>query len=221
MFNKIKEMLDQAAEEVAAEVEKVDDEIAKKTEWRPLKGGGSNFGTHQLKEVDYNRMEFKCTVGAKIFSFIFLIAGAGLALTFFMNSNIPIDRIFESADSIAILAGLIFAAIGGFMFYNFSKPIVFDKTNGMFWKGWKTPQRYSPNNDRKNSRSLGDIHALQIIAERVRRDNKSYISYELNLVFKDASRINVVDHGKQSTLRKDADRLAEFLNVPIWELKRA
>ncbi|MDA0586700.1 MAG: hypothetical protein O2820_02050 [Planctomycetota bacterium] len=39
----------------------------------------------------------------------------------------------------------------------------------------------------------------------------------MNLVLRDATRKNVVDHGHLKTLREDAAILSEFLTVPIWD----
>ena len=64
---------------------------------------------------------------------------------------------------------------------------------------------------------LTRVKALQIISELCRGDKSSYHSYELNLILDNASRINVVDHGSLSKLREDANRLAQFLGVPIWD----
>lgn len=66
---------------------------------------------------------------------------------------------------------------------------------------------------------LNDIHALQIIPENISGDSgtKGYCSYELNIVTKDASRINVVDHGAIQSIRDDAQTLAEKLGVPVWD----
>ena len=41
--------------------------VAMQTEWKPLKGGGSNFKTHKLVEVSYHRLEFQATIFARIF----------------------------------------------------------------------------------------------------------------------------------------------------------
>ena len=61
------------------------------------------------------------------------------------------------------------------------------------------------------------IYALKIVSERISRSESSWISYELNLILNNGRRINVVDHGNGVKIRKDAKRLTEFLNVPIWD----
>ena len=68
---------------------------------------------------------------------------------------------------------------------------------------------------------LGEIHGIQIIKEYCSTKNGGYYSYELNLVLKDASRVNVLDHGNGARLRRDADELAGFLGgVPVWDGSR-
>ena len=39
----------------------------------------------------------------------------------------------------------------------------------------------------------------------------------MNLVLHDGRRYNVVDHGDQAKIRADAQALAAFLNVPVWD----
>ena len=64
---------------------------------------------------------------------------------------------------------------------------------------------------------LYQVHALQIIREYVRGNKSSYYSYELNLILKDGSRKNVVDHGSIKQLQKDAQTLGQFLGIPVWD----
>jgi hypothetical protein len=62
-----------------------------------------------------------------------------------------------------------------------------------------------------------DIYALQLIKERVRTKNSSYSSYELNLIHKDTTRTNLVDHGKYALLQQDAEMLSSVIGVPLWD----
>ena len=86
-----------------------------------------------------------------------------------------------------------------------------------FWKGRKAPNEVLDIHALKNACKLEDIYALQLIAEYVRGNKSSYYSYEMNLVLKDGNRLNVVDHGNQTKLREDAQALATFLKVPVWD----
>ena len=96
-------------------------------------------------------------------------------------------------------------------------PIVFDKASGYFWKGRKFPQDVPDPRSLKNVVQIGQIHALQLLAEYVRGSKSSYYSYELNLVLEDGKRLNVVDHGNQTKLREDAKTLSQFLGKPVWD----
>lgn len=60
--------------------------------------------------------------------------------------------------------------------------------------------------DGKNIIPLNQIHALQIISEWV-PGKSSYTSYELNIVLKDATRINIVDHNNIKQIRLDAEKI--------------
>lgn len=218
MLNKIKRALNRLSSwEPSFDPSKFEDEVALQTQWSPLKGGGSNFQTHKLVEVDYNRMEFKSTLGAKIFSLIFLTVGVAVPVFFGMERIQQAGDLFQSDFLFILLFGLIFASVGGWLFYSFAKPVIFDKTMGLYWKGWKTPRHYTAELETEDSSRISSIYALQIIPELVRSDNKSYVSYELNLVLKDGLRMNVVDHGSSVKLREDAKVLSEFLGVPVWD----
>lgn len=218
MLNKIKKILNKVATwKPEFDPSKFNDDLAMKTDWNPLKGGGSNFLTHKLVPVDYTRVEFKATWGAKLFSLIFFTVGLAVPVIFWINEVQTIDRIFDSEFLFAVVFGTIFMAAGGWMFYSFAKPVIFDKTKGMYWKDWKAPTRYLAEGNEDDSSRIGNIYALQIIPELVRSDNKSYVSYELNLILRDGSRMNVVDHGDPIQLQEDAQKLSEFLGVPIWD----
>ncbi|MDP8236930.1 MAG: hypothetical protein P9M08_11145 [Candidatus Erginobacter occultus] len=194
------------------------DAVAEKTDWTPLKPGGTNFATHRLlREGD--RLEFKISPGARIFSLVFLLSGLGLVAGFVvpMISREPFS--FREQD-IGGLVGVVFAVVGWFLHRHFNRPVVFDRRSGYFWKGRIPPDQLVSREARKDSCPLKEIHALQVIAERVRGDKSSYWSYELNLVLKDGRRLNVVDHGSIEVIRTDAAAAADFLQVPLWDAAR-
>ena len=71
--------------------------------------------------------------------------------------------------------------------------------------------------ERNKVLSLDTVYALQLIREYVKGSESNYYSYELNLVLRDGQRLNVVDHGDGRRLRRDAERLAQFLGVRVWD----
>lgn len=221
MLNKLKNLIKEASRHVKTlDTSVFDDPLALQTDWSPLKGGGSNFRTHNLVSENYNRTAFKASLGAKLFSSVFILVGLGLPssqiYTAFQNGG----AFFEGGFLPLLLFGGVFSIAGAALYYSYAKPVVFDKTNGFFWKGWKAPETTAIENPDKHSARLSNIHALQIISEYVRGDKKSYYSYELNLVLKDGSRLNVIDHGDVHKIREDAVVLSQFLGKPVWDATR-
>ena len=94
---------------------------------------------------------------------------------------------------IPLIVGLLFFLFAGIFFYHGLKPTVFDKTQVYFWKGWKSPRMVVNKNEIKHMARLDNIHALQIIDERVSSKNGSYLSYEINLILNNTERINIMD----------------------------
>lgn len=213
----LKDVITNTTNQMAFDPARFDDPLATSIRWTPVKRGGSNFRTHKFYSDGANQVGFKATLGAKLFSGLFMVVGVGVALGITwsqLQEGVPIlsvDVLFP------VIFGLIFFGAGLFMFRSYSKPIVFDKMVGYFWKGWKKPDRYRGNQKIPGSIRLDDIYALQIVSEYIRGDKKNYYSYELNLVTKDGQRHNVIDHGDRSDLVIDADKLSEFLVKPVWD----
>ena len=164
-------------------------------------------------------MEFRATLGAKLFCIIFVFVGIA-AIGFGCYHIVTVKETpLRFGAIIPLLVGVPFAGFGVLMLYFFAKPVVFDKTTGRFYKGKKPPdemfKQFDP--DAKNKAvELGRIHALQLIAEYCSGQKSSYYSYELNLVLEDGERVNVVDHGKLNKIREDANTLSNFLGKPVW-----
>ena len=195
----------------------LNDEVAMKTQWRPAKGGGTNMCTHSLKEVSPRRVEFKARGMALFFPGIFMVAGIGVIIGMTiggLNQNITMLYF-------GISCGSIFFLVGFFILRNWMTPRVFDLNIGCYWKGRKEPAHIDMQSIKEHCR-LRDIHAIQFLQEYCRSSsanggNSSYFSYELNLVLKDGNRLNVVDHAKRSLIRTDAEKLSQFLDVPVWD----
>ncbi len=217
MFEKLKEKLRMLTTIPAPfDPAKFGDPLASQIEWTPARRGGTNFRTHKLKTVGPSRVEFHASIGAILFSLLFFFLGLGVSVALTASWLKGAEAAFEPGLLVPLLLGLIFMAIGGYLFFSGTTPIVFEKGRGVFWKGRKGPD------DAIDSRNTGvfgridDVYALQLIAEYVSGKN-SYYSYELNLVLKDGKRINVVDHGNLDRIREDARTLSLFLGKPLWD----
>ena len=214
---RIRELEGAANKQNAFDPSNFNDPVAKHTGWAPAKRGGTNIQTHRLIEISPNRMEFRASFGAKAFYLSFLFAGIGVLIFFPFFTRSTDGFSFDGNTVIILLIALSFMITGSCLFYFGITPIVFDKQNGFFWKGRKTPEGIFDREVLKQFTKLKNIHALQLISEHVRSDKKRYYSYELNIVLKDSRRINIVDHGKKDKLQKDAETLSAFLGKPIWQ----
>lgn len=189
-------------------------DLIKKVEWSPLAGGGANFKTSYLKTVSPTRLEVAKSKGAYLFSGLFV--GMGTIIPGIIATGIIMKEGLQWEILFLALFALIFAGVGILMLI-FPRPRIFDKTEGWFWQGknsLKSEQHYL---NLKKSARLSEIAAIQIVPERLSGKNRSYTSWEVNLVSQDAKRLNVMDHGNKESILEDAQILAEFLDVPVWQ----
>lgn len=202
-------------QDIEYDASKFNDPIAEKTKWGPALPGGANYRTRKLVQIDDRRIEFKAGCTRKLFGCLFMLVGGIVGGLFALI--LVVDEFRTFTTFLAVGAGALFVAIG-FAFNRFSNiPIVFDKNVGYYWYSRKNPREVVNIKEVKNLYRLDEIHAIQLIAERISGSKGgSFPSFEINLVLKDASRVNVVDHGDLQQIYIDAEQLSQFLNVPIW-----
>lgn len=205
-------------ERIAFDPATLDDPVALKTGWDPLKGGGTNIRTHALRISDEGVYSFRPTVGFIFFCSFFSLIGLGV-LGLMAHMIVQGREPLFPAVFLTFLLGGAFSAVGVCLLIFQAKPVVFDKKTGRSWRGWREPREDFEHGLEKTSLlcQLDSVHALQIVSERVRTKNSSYLSYELNLVMMDGSRINVVDHHDIKQIRKEAAQLGEYLEAAVWD----
>lgn len=194
-------------------IELTRDTIKKIVEVTPLNYGGANFKTNKLVIENKNRISFKPTLGVILFCMLLILIGSSL-LFYFANQNM--DSSISKNKWVLLLVGAAFTITGCAFLYLTSTPRVFDKTLGLYFKGFKPKDIITKTNASNKQTELSAIIALQIIEEHITSSENSYPSFELNLVLKNGSRINVVDHGNLKSLIKDTQTISDFLGVPIW-----
>ena len=188
-----------------------DHPIASTIDWSPLKGGGSNFKTHKLQLISERQASFGSTIGARLFAAIFAIIGAVvLVIGCVMTLGTLVPGIF------LVAFGSLFAGVGVWLYRQFDQAIFFDLDAGLFYQG-KRPNLADASQKPDTWCRLDDIIGIQLLREHVSGSKSSYYSYEINLVLEDGSRRNVVDHGSLGQIRQDAQILAGFLEVPLWD----
>ncbi|EOB2787469.1 hypothetical protein ACIL20_004309 [Vibrio vulnificus] len=192
-----------------------DDPVASKVSWDPVNPGGSNFKSQKMTILD-DKIIINKTIGAYVFALLFTVPGI-LALVigspYFLFNGKTVLGLFM------IVWGGGFSGIGILMLKS-DKKFTIDKINGSYYRGNKFDSLNSQ--DRFKQGYVKDIYAIQLINERIQSSSSngrasSYTSYELNLVFKDGERINIMDHGKGKDIDDSAKNLGKFLNVPIWK----
>jgi hypothetical protein len=213
-----------------------DDPIARKTKWNPMEHGGSSFGTRSLQAIGPHRLEFRATrayflLGGSFTAVGLLFAGTAIAV-FAAKGELTIDAASGLVCPLSFSAGLL--VIGLVALLAGKVPQVFDRQVGYYWIGGAPPGHPIAANVGHTSQGtssidsngvrLDSIHALQLIQERCSSGSGSrkthYFSYELNLVFRNGGRLNVIDHGNLELLRRDAQSLAQFLGRPLWDATR-
>ncbi len=220
MLNKLKNLKEHIAQgknAITFDASRFNDPVAEQIQWTPLKSGGSNFTTHNLVEVNLSRFEFQPGMKSKMFSFVFIGVGVLVPIFFILNAEG-----FEGAEIwqmvvFSLVFGGIFIAGGLFSLRSSNKLTVFDKSIGKYWRGKEGPDVKPELMNNENVYDLSGVYALQLISQYVRSDKSSYYIYELNFVLDNLRRVNVMRHGGKVVLRRDAEKLAEFLNKPLWD----
>lgn len=194
------------------------DPVALKTEWKGvrMKSGSSSS---VLVQKDENRLTYKPSIIGYVMGIIFIIVGLLIfGMYFFFSGDAP---------WFIMVFGAIFALAGIIMLTQAGSPIVFDRTERMFYRGRK--QQKAPDvTDTKHALSFNDIHAIQLLTrlESHRDDSGNrngfsrthfYKVYEMNLVKHDGDRMYVNTYGKFANARHDANTLADFIGVPVWD----
>ncbi|ANH60963.1 hypothetical protein [Dokdonia donghaensis] len=212
LSNFIKNLV-QATKTTAFDPGVFNDELASKVSWSPKAGGGANFKTKKLVQISDTELQYKASSFGKIFGALFII----FPLVFTVLGITAISKFgFKSEGVLFALVPLIFIGVGIFIIKKFNSTITFNKSSGYFHRSKKKEITSLTVQEDAHNFKLDTIKALQILPERVRGDKSSYTSYEINLVFEDGSRYNIVDHGHRKSIETDAVTLSDFLGVPAW-----
>jgi hypothetical protein len=206
----------QTGDHITFDPSRFGDPTAMQTGWTPARGGPS---PDKLIQVSALRLEFRASLRAKLALILFFILGGlGMMAIGFSAYKVSSGGLsFDENLVMPILIGLIFSFAGSYMLYCSTAPVVFDKRNGLFWKGRKAPDEVRDQKSIKCCVKLEDIHALQLISWFDTGSKRSRYRYELNLVLKDGKRINLVLDDKKNKVRDDASAISDFLEKPVWD----
>jgi len=176
--------------------------LAKEIEWEPCRWGGWNVITYRLQKKDLPS-GFSCT---------FRLANAALTslcIFYFMPFAVSILLLVAARDlSFLFLSFLSIAFWAATIYFLKRNEFVFYVDKGIWGRVGSPELLY---------RRIDEICALQLLSRLCRNKRKDYYSYELNLVFADATRLNLVNHYALLAIREDSSILANILEVPLWD----
>lgn len=198
--------------------EAIDDPLADSIDWTPANPGGASFKTTDLKVLSAECIAIVPSAKYRRFFGLFASVPSIMLLGFALEGNLEWPVFLALSPFILIPAWL----------YCAHERHRFDKTQNQhvqqrgvlgflqaFWgkRLWESTN-VAP-------LPLNDIYALQIIGEWLQSNsenhNGSYQSFELNAITQSGRRIPLIDHGDIQALRADAETLAAFLAVPVWD----
>jgi hypothetical protein len=196
-----------------------DDPIAKSIEWDERAEGGGGID-HKLRYVGSSRVEFQPAHPRSWYVITLLMAVGAAALVYFEGGSV-------AQAFLALSGGMGLSGIGWLLFHFAMTPVVFDKSIGIFWQGRKQPERVSGNPPSKCVGRIDDIYAIQLIltyfiteSPDSAKDSHTYPQYQINLVMKNGTRINVVNYSDSSDRTiKNAKALSMFLGKPLWDAR--
>ena len=127
--------------------------------------------------------------------------------------------------------GAVFLILGSVLLHFGNKKIVIDRGIKALWRGKKDAANNINTRDIDNYTSLKKLHALQLIKHNTHINSNNhngfeisinnheyeYENHELNLVFNNGKRLNLLSHGNNSLITSQAEKLSEFLSVPLWD----
>ncbi len=166
--------------------------------------GGANRKTRKLIEKN-QRLEFIPTLTPILAIMLF---GITIHLPFvFVAFMFFIGEIGYGLTGSLCYTGLLIGClmISLWLFKRVTYPIYFDLREGYFC---------SKNKSSSNNIRTCDIKNLHVVRKKVLNGSDSYKSFELLLMLNDGSKVMVIDHADGNTLKRDAETLAERLNVP-------
>jgi hypothetical protein len=193
-----------------------DDPIAQSIDWDERAEGGGGVD-HKIRYVGSSRFEFRPAHPRSWYVITLIMAMGAAALVYFEGGSI-------GQTILALSGGMGFSALGWLLFHFALTPVVFDKNSGNFWKGRKKPEQVSGYPPSKCMGRIDDIYALQLILTYyitglpADKDSRTYPQYQINLVMKNGTRINVVNYSASSDMTiKNARALSMFLGKPLWD----
>lgn len=226
-----------------------DDEIAHLISWAPLRPYATGESRNcKISHCSNNsRMLFEPILSFQYTALILAATVIGCLITASLTASLPMllkRGVTATSDPtyttfIALFSIAVMSCVGWLL----KKPVravVFAKEQGVFWIekyrvfGWKVGE--------SAQMPIAQIHALQIInfskssASLLQADQNEMHGdelakrgcssdqvreYEINVVFRNGERVNIISHRNCRAIMHDATALASFLEIPVWDRQPA
>lgn len=201
-------------------INSIDEEIVKNSSFLPLKRGWTNIKSHDLIiENNWNYLfKVKWFFPEEYLGIFFVPIIATIIILY--SKNFEVNNMFWEFLWLIIFS-IIYSWLAWLIFYSLHRSYIFDFQNWYFYDTIYTQKLFEFLQDEKYKNkiiSLNEIEALQIISERLHSKNTSYTSYELNMILKNSSRVNIIDHWNLEEIRKNASELANKLWVKVYDI---
>jgi hypothetical protein len=181
--------------------------IAPQVSWQPIQKNGTPL-TNMILESIEGTLELHLNLLSRLFYFSFIILGS--IFTVYATSELLSYHFQTTLWS--VLVGFTLTGVGIYMFSKQAVPHIFDKDKNVYFKE-------NENLVREDETALNTIQALQVISYIQEDKGKSEQQAELNLVLKNGKRIYVCsyDTDKYKRAEKDAEKISQYINKPLWK----
>ncbi|MET0068071.1 MAG: hypothetical protein ABW076_17125 [Candidatus Thiodiazotropha sp.] len=181
------------------------------TAWPPINpNNGQTYQNRRIRRISSTRWEIVPTLKAHMIYLYLTLFGL---VIFFIS-------LFTGASLLPLLFSFLISLTGLLLIYGESTPIVIDRQAGVVYRDPRLGILPGHKENRHTSHSIDSLRAIQVLREKeclcAGESQHPYFSYELNLVFLDGSRFNLMDHADFTKLNHDARLLARFLRLPLW-----
>jgi hypothetical protein len=177
------------------------DQIDSKVDWTPIAKSGAILATCKLKKISDVRLDFIPTSGFIIMSLFFLISGLFVLIrvAFYMHLD-------EDGFYVALILGSLFMLTGVYLLFVNRNRVIFKNING----SWRISKS---NVFLKTIKFLPykPMYAIQVLEKQ--NDESSY--YELNIIYEDGSRENILSQAEGDLVINNATVLGDSLKIPF------
>ena len=218
--------------------QRFNDPIADQTQWHSIARVTEEnaFLSHFIKKDKKGTIYIKKCILSFFFPLLIIAMGVvlmGLLLYAFVKTindlifglidlTTLFNQIYSSGSEILVppiflILSVVFVFVGIHSFRSHLVPVVFSVSKGYFYKGHLEEHEHPREKESISWCLLEEIVALQLLSTERHGEDMADL-FEINIIQKNGTRINVEHNCNLKNLRKCACTLAQLLNVPLWDI---